>query len=234
MGHREARRVPLDFDWPLGEVWQGYLSPDWRPCPSSDCHNGSTMAGRWLECAVHLILLIGEAGISDHELHPWLREMPLNPGVKPGPDAAELSGGLAGRAPRVPFGHDAIDLFSAQRKIIEAAGLPETWGTCQVCGGHSIHPDDREAADAWEATEPPTGEGWQLWETTSEGSPRSPVFASAEELASWCEDNATVFADAHWSKDQWLRSFLGGTTDVDSLMTIGPGGVEPLGNRHAG
>lgn len=31
--------------------------------------------------------------------------------------------------------------------------------------------------------EPPEGEGWQVWETVSEGSPISPVFATAEELA---------------------------------------------------
>lgn len=40
-----------------------------------------------------------------------------------------------------------------------------------------------EEYDDWEHTEPPTGEGWQVWETVSEGSPVSPVFATAEELA---------------------------------------------------
>jgi hypothetical protein len=25
---RKVRRVPLDFDWPLNEVWEGFLSPD--------------------------------------------------------------------------------------------------------------------------------------------------------------------------------------------------------------
>ncbi|MBR8638559.1 hypothetical protein KEF29_02915 [Streptomyces tuirus] len=38
---REIRRVPLDFDWPLNKVWEGFLSPDRfdeEPCP--DCKNG--------------------------------------------------------------------------------------------------------------------------------------------------------------------------------------------------
>lgn len=35
---------------------------------------------------------------------------------------------------------------------------------------------------------PPTGEGWQLWEDVTEGSPKSPVFATAEELAQWMAD----------------------------------------------
>lgn len=42
----------------------------------------------------------------------------------------------------------------------------------------------------WEATaypklEPPPGEGWQLWETVTEGSPISPVFAEREDLVGW-------------------------------------------------
>jgi len=37
--------------------------------------------------------------------------------------------------------------------------------------------------------EPPEGVGWQMWEDTSEGSPISPVFKTAEELAQWLEDN---------------------------------------------
>ena len=25
---REVKRVALDFDWPLNEVWEGFLTPD--------------------------------------------------------------------------------------------------------------------------------------------------------------------------------------------------------------
>lgn len=34
-----------------------------------------------------------------------------------------------------------------------------------------------------ERREPPSGEGWQVWETVSEGSPVTPVFPTAESLA---------------------------------------------------
>ncbi len=37
--------------------------------------------------------------------------------------------------------------------------------------------------------DPPEGSGWQMWETVSEGSPVSPVFETAEELARWLADN---------------------------------------------
>ena len=36
-----------------------------------------------------------------------------------------------------------------------------------------------------ECEEPPTGDGWQLWENVSEGSPVSPVFATKEEFADY-------------------------------------------------
>ena len=61
MGHRTAKRVPLDFDWPLKEVWTGYLPPKWRPCPSDDCSNGYTLAGAWLNTMTHLLLMLGRA-----------------------------------------------------------------------------------------------------------------------------------------------------------------------------
>lgn len=57
--------------------------------------------------------------------------------------------------------------------------------------------------------EPPEGDGYQLWETTSEGSPVSPVFKTVEELAEWCEENATVFAKIKVSKEEWLKMFNG-------------------------
>lgn len=51
--------------------------------------------------------------------------------------------------------------------------------------------------------EPPKGDGYQLWKTTSEGSPASPVFLTLEELCEWCADNMTIFADIKVSKEEW-------------------------------
>ena len=55
--------------------------------------------------------------------------------------------------------------------------------------------------------DPPSGDGYQLWETTSEGSPISPVFETLEELAKWCEDGATIFGSEKLSYDEWLTAF---------------------------
>lgn len=65
---------------------------------------------------------------------------------------------------------------------------------------------------------PPEGEGYQLWSTTSEGSPISPVFATLDELCAWCADNATVFADIKVTKERWkelLTQFEDGTVIYD-------------------
>jgi len=52
---------------------------------------------------------------------------------------------------------------------------------------------------------PPDGEGFQLWETTSEGSPNSPVFKTLDELCEWCAENATTFGRNKATKEQWLQ-----------------------------
>jgi hypothetical protein len=220
MGNRTCKRVPLDFDAPLNEIWEGYQRPDYRPCPSDDCENGETIAQAWLNDLTHLILMLGEDDKRPpRALHPWLAAVPLRPDKRPGPQAVELTAGLAGRAPSI-FGHDACDRFAATRAVVKAAGLSEDWGICPVCHGHAIHPDDREASETWESTEPPTGEGWQLWETTTEGSPVSPVFATAEALADWCAEHATYFGNLMMGRERWLTGFLNDTTDVDALLVI--------------
>lgn len=54
---------------------------------------------------------------------------------------------------------------------------------------NSFSDEHNEAMDEqWyenERYDPPEGEGWQVWETVSEGSPIGPVFATSEELVAW-------------------------------------------------
>lgn len=53
--------------------------------------------------------------------------------------------------------------------------------------------------------EPPKGDGFQLWETTTEGSPTSPVFNTLEKLCEWCAENATTFASFTATKEEWMQ-----------------------------
>jgi hypothetical protein len=60
------------------------------------------------------------------------------------------------------------------------------------------------AGEDWERQEPPSGEGWQVWETVSEGSPISPVFSSEKELKQYLlgqgysENAVDYFIEEKW------------------------------------
>jgi hypothetical protein len=116
-------------------------------------------------------------------------------------DLHQLVEGLAGRKVD-SFGGSCVS-WAIAKKLTDAAGMPEKWGECPVCEGHADDPKLRAEAEAWEPTEPPIGEGFQLWETTSEGSPASPVFATIEALCDWCADNATTFGSFKASAERW-------------------------------
>lgn len=108
------------------------------------------------------------------------------------------------------FGHDDINRGICVETRAKRLGI---WGLCPVCDGHGEvwrSEEQRAANNAWERTEPPTGDGYQLWETVSEGSPVSPVFATPEELADWLvtpgnDDSVTRGT----TREQWLKFIRG-------------------------
>jgi hypothetical protein len=202
---RKVRRVPLDFEWPLDKVWEGFLSPHYAQCP--DCTNGSTIAHDYFSTCIRL-LLMADSDSRRGRVHPYFGAMGLFPDQPAEPEKmAELARPLLGdRYDVCVLGiHDAINQWCAEKKILESLGLPGDWGHCPTCDGSNIHPDHREAYEAWEKTPPPEGDGWQMWETCSEGSPISPVFETPEELARWLADtNASAFGSEGASYDNWL------------------------------
>lgn len=80
------------------------------------------------------------------------------------------------------FGHDSINCGVVIRAHCERMGVSQLCATCEGHGSVETYPGQRAEADAWERQEPPAGDGWQLWEMVSEGSPITPVFATADEL----------------------------------------------------
>jgi hypothetical protein len=83
------------------------------------------------------------------------------------------------------FGHDGMNAGICVRAKAERLGYQLT---CSDCAGSGViwnTPEDEQLYHAWEETEPPAGEGYQLWDTITEGKPLSPVFPSAEALAAW-------------------------------------------------
>lgn len=105
-------------------------------------------------------------------------------------------------------GHDAINQWVVVRSRCARAGVDER---CSTCKGHAvIWPSKRakKAYESWEASEPPIGEGYQMWETVSAGSPISPVFAEPEALAAYLVKRAWG-TDGGTSYDQWMRFIVG-------------------------
>lgn len=289
---REVKRVPLDFDWPLSEPWQGYLMPALlreKDCP--DCKSGYSpyaqhlqdqwygnapfdprstgstpltsdtpavracaernvadspgyygagegavrqeaqrLAQHWNRCWCHHLTqgdvdVLAAAGRLREFTTAWnpttRRWQEIEPPVTP--TAAQVNEwSLTG------MGHDAINSAIVVLARCESDAEP---GRCGTCGGRATlekYPGQRAEADAWEYTEPPSGPGWQLWETVTDGSPITPVFADPEGLArymtvhGWGATNPMVssfetamrFLDAGWAP-------LGVAVDVDGVEFTG-------------
>src|SRR5688572_29018665 len=126
----ELKRVPLDFDAPVGETWEARICRHHvERCAVCKGH-ARDESYRSLEELVTLLLLAGDASLTGKPLHPYFRSSRLE---RVGPKLHEVMAGLTGQDPG-PFGF----LGSSYRvvpKLIEVAGLPETWGQCEVCGG---------------------------------------------------------------------------------------------------
>jgi len=243
---REVRRVPLDFSWPLGKVWDGYEFPErlngvrcddcelgysdeaqffydewYGKVPFDPASMGSTpflpegeeaqaWARRQLESSPeyygtgpaalyreavriteiwnsswshHLSQADVDALVAEERLWDFTKDFIPGTGwvAKENskvPTAAEVnSWSLFG------FGHDGINSGVCIRNRAEREGVPYVCSTCHGEGSLERYPGQRAEAEAWEPKALPEGEGWQLWETVSEGSPLTEVCPSAEHLA---------------------------------------------------
>ena len=99
--------------------------------------------------------------------------------------------------------------YRIEQALLRAAGLPDDWGLCPVCKGEGQDPAVKEAYDSWKAEDPPTGEGWQLWETVSEGSPISPVFPTRDTFIAYLvKEGYSQKAAENFAKDGWVPSMI--------------------------
>lgn len=295
---REIKRVPLNFDHPLNEIWSGYLRPDslaGLPCP--DCTHGysaraENLRALWyghghvpfdptstgstpLQHDTPVVRAFAERSVSNspdyygtgedaivreaqrlarmwnhgwshhlaqadvdalieggrlwdltHTLVPGEGWQPKNPPVHP--TAAEVNAWSVRS-----MGHDGINLSIVVRARCQREGVSYLCSTCDGHAGVEAYPGQRAQAEAWERTEPPEGDGWQLWETVTEGSPISPVCAKAEELAGWMSDPVR---GEDWVPAAVAAGFIAegwAPTGVASAATGPMSGVEFIGHHVA-
>jgi hypothetical protein len=273
---REIRRIAVDFDWPLNEVWQGYLMPEELLAESClACENGYSEHGKYLhdlwygyvpfkpedngstplspntpavrEFAERNVnsapefygrdpmAVLREAtrladmwnGQWSHHLneddvaalvagdrlwdltHTWDPEnrwQPMDPFVIPTPEQVNEWDIRS-------MGHDSINASICTRARCDRDGKPYLCARCDGSGQAWRSDEHKAAHEAWEPTEPPAGDGWQVWNTVSEGSPVTPVFATRAELVDhlctpgqqvtlregpMARDEAERFVDAGW------------------------------------
>lgn len=128
------------------------------------------------------------------------------------------------------LGHDSINSWVCIKARCACLGVSDKCSLCKGSGELWDSEEQRLEAESWEQTDPPTGEGWQLWETVSEGSPISPVFASPEELAEYLSEND----DTSLSIDQWLGWITKSGWAPSGIGVVGMGmysGVEFIANQ---
>jgi hypothetical protein len=105
--------------------------------------------------------------------------------------------------------HDSINRWICVKARCKRDGQDYT---CRVCQGHGdkwTSESAKQTADEWTPTEPPAGEGWQIWETVSEGSPISPVFATPEALAQHMANARPWGAARPMPAADWLKWITG-------------------------
>jgi len=217
---REVRRVPLDFDWPLNKVWEGFLNPHYKKCPHCAEGTGGTYDGKIFEHFLRLLFLAADPTMNRERLHPQLVGFIDRPG---GEELYELAKGLSGGEPSF-LGFCSTAQYRAAKKILEAAGMPEKWGWCKKCDGSGMDPACKEAYDKWESEDhaPPKGPGYQLWETVSEGSPVSPVFATLDEFVNYLieEEHMEPKQARKFSEIGWAPSFYMDSEGIHRGMDI--------------
>lgn len=217
---REVKRVPMNFNWPMKELWNGYLLPEGlrsSKCERCDStgYNSATkcIADDWYAFAdgakgwCHNITqdevqaLVDNGRLHDFT-HRW--DEARRKWVRWEDDRIPTADNVNEWSHQF-LAHDAINRWICVETRARRLGV---WGKCEVCGGDGELWRDAEhkaANEAWTSTEPPTGVGYQMWATTSEGSPISPVFETPEELALWLADNdASALGAETATYEQWL------------------------------
>ncbi len=248
---RELKRVPLDFDCPIDETWIGFLNPHYkhsRDCPfcegsafnpetrqiADDWYDFENTGARWCDNITQDEV---DALVEGGRLCEW-RGQDNGGYVKVPRTAAEVNAANArGSGLFGELCHDAINRWICVETRAKRLGV---YGHCAYCDEDGTlwrTPEDKAACEAWEPTPPPEGDGYQLWQTVSEGGPISPVFATPEELARHMTTTRWG-ADGGTSYETWL-ALIRGPGWAPSLMSSGGrvvSGVEAVtgGLDHGG
>ena len=233
---REIKRVALDFDYPINKmIWKGYHNPfSGLACAacggigessevqvlSEDWYGFERPEKRWCHDITQdeVQALIDAGRLMDFTRVPRNEEqkkivekkiaeggnswLPFNNEYTP--SAKEVNDWS-----RKGVGHDGVNRWICVKARAKRMGITQM--VCELCNGEGqLWPAGKyeKLWNEFERVHPPEGEGYQLWSTTTEGTPMSPVFATPEELAKWLYENrASSFGTATATYEEWLKFY---------------------------
>ena len=234
---RLLKRVPLNFDWPLKSIWKGYINPfhsvDCPYCHDDICNYSD---GLTKEARQYRRRFYGYQNNWPYIQHPYREKERYCPKAFPYTmerweydflvsDKNPYKQRLFGNSEIPPY--EDMKEYLLQNRYISMemdscmeAVLTEEYCRrngyeylCPHCNGDGrlwYSEEVKNMSENFEKIEPPIGDGYQLWEDTSEGSPQSPVFATLDELCEWCSNNATTFGDYTATKEEWKQMLTDG------------------------
>ena len=126
-----------------------------------------------------------------HNTNSWL---PADNGYRPTPDEVN---------DYYLFGLGGPDMYTCMKARCEREGVEMSCASCDGSAEYWASSELKARHDAWVAFEPPAGSGYQLWETTSEGSPISPVFETLDELCKFAAKNCSTFGQNKATVAEW-------------------------------
>jgi hypothetical protein len=135
------------------------------------------------------------------------------------------------------FGHDSINCWIVTKNRCQRLGVSSSCSECKGSGDFWSLPEAEQKAEEWEQIEPPAGEGWQLWTTTTEGSPISAVCETPETLAQWLVDNCvSSFARITEDYETWLTFITDSGWAPTMVVQNGDikSGVNAVSTEHEG
>lgn len=211
---RQLKRVALDFEWPLEMLWKGYVCPyqaqNCMACDQTgynpetkqiadDFYDFDRTGRRWKDKITQDEV---DALVAKGRLRHWDKGWQTIPRT-----AAEVNAANSSNSSMlVEMAHDGIN----RGVLIQArASRLGVYGLCSFCNGTGAiyaTPEIEKLAGEWKPFHPPAGPGYQLWSTTTEGHPMSPVFNNLEALCGWLDTSKTsVFGYDTATAAEWKQ-----------------------------
>lgn len=243
---REIKRVALDFDWPLGMPWKGYINPytsqKCKACDGSgynpvtkqisdDWYAFDDRSRMWCNSITQAEV---DELIAKNRLYDFTHRFVPGKGWTKIEPAPVVTAEQVNKWSRGGMGHDSINKYICVEFRAKSMGV---FGYCPICDGDGeIWFNDKieELSENWyksERYDPPSGDGWQVWETVSEGSPVTPVLPTKEALIDYLIQNGDAWdqkrGDCGWDPEaakifverEWAPSLLIITTaDVSKFQ----------------